>query len=70
MDVHAPTAEVPDARGTWAWVEPDEKGRVAVRLNPGRYRIDVLRDGTVVASAEASLEEGKATALDVEVPRP
>lgn len=71
IHVHDPSSAEPDARGTWAWAESDEKGKGAVRIQPGRYRVDVLKDdGTVVGSKEVTLEEAKDATVDVEVSRP
>jgi protocatechuate 3,4-dioxygenase beta subunit len=68
LHVHAPESGEPPPRGTYAWEDADEKGRASALLQPGRYRVDVLREDDVVATAEATVEEGKETPVAIEVP--
>lgn len=69
VHVQAIDTDDPDAPGRWDYADPDAEGCSRSRLLPGRYRVQIQRDGKeVVPASEVVLTDGLETALEVHLP--
>jgi hypothetical protein len=69
LRVHLVAFEDPESPGRWDWIEPDGTVVTSDLVQPGRYRVELLRGKQVVAETTADLADEKETRVEIAVPR-